>query len=132
MILPRAVARFNKRVNNPIQRNWAWLLPPWAMIRHAGRRTGRAYLTPVVALRSNGGIAIALLYGEQSDWVRNVLAGGGELTRRGRRYAMVDPRVVDAGDRAALGPLARRFARIPGRALVSGLEPLPGGGRPRT
>ncbi|WP_320669387.1 nitroreductase family deazaflavin-dependent oxidoreductase [Patulibacter defluvii] len=131
MILPRAVARFNKHVSNPIQRNWAWLLPPWATIRHLGRRSGRPYLTPVVALRSHGGVAIALVYGERSDWVRNVLAGGGELTRRGRRYRMVDPRVVDADDRTALGPLARSAARVPGRALVCELEPLPGGGRPR-
>ena len=27
--LSRRVARFNRAVNNPIQRQYAWLLPPW-------------------------------------------------------------------------------------------------------
>ena len=31
MQLPRAVVRFNKMINNPIQRQYAWLLPPWVI-----------------------------------------------------------------------------------------------------
>ena len=41
MKLSRRVARFNKRINNRIQGIYAWLLPPWAVILHEGRRSGR-------------------------------------------------------------------------------------------
>lgn len=51
MQLSRCVARFNKAVNNPVQGLYAWIVPPWAVILHRGRRSGRAYRTPVLAFR---------------------------------------------------------------------------------
>jgi hypothetical protein len=47
--LSRRVARFNRAVNNPVQRQYAWLLPPWVIVCHRGRRSGRLYRTPVNA-----------------------------------------------------------------------------------
>ncbi len=82
--LSRRVARFNREVNNPIQLTYAWLLPPWAVICHHGRRSGRPYRTPVNAYRHGQTLAVVILYGERSDWVQNVLAGGGEVVRAGR------------------------------------------------
>ena len=49
MKLSRRVAHFNKVVNNRIQSVYAWLVPPWAVILHRGRRSGRSYRTPVLA-----------------------------------------------------------------------------------
>src|SRR5207302_4707658 len=89
--LSRRVARFNRAVNNPIQRQYAWLLPPWVIIVHRGRRSGRIYRTPVNAYKRGRTLAVVVLYGEESDWVRNVLAGGGQVVRRGRTYELVDP-----------------------------------------
>src|SRR6266581_880747 len=43
-----------------------------AQIRHVGRRSGRTYTTPVSARRSGDMIVIALTFGNQSDWSRNV------------------------------------------------------------
>jgi deazaflavin-dependent oxidoreductase (nitroreductase family) len=97
MQVPRRVARFNRAVNNPIQRQWAWLLPPWALIVHRGRRSGRLYRTPVVASVRGGRLRVAVLYGERSDWVLNLLAGGGQVVRRGRTYTVIESRLVSGG-----------------------------------
>src|SRR5664280_730948 len=47
-----------------------------SIVRHVGRRSGRTYETPVVAVEHDDSFLIALPYGERTDWVRNVLAGG--------------------------------------------------------
>ena len=75
MQVPRRVVRFNNAINNPIQSQYAWLLPPWAIVAHRGRRSGRLYRTPVIAFRRGSSLAIGVLYGDGSDWVQNVLAG---------------------------------------------------------
>src|ERR1700741_380720 len=120
--LSRRVARFNRRINNPIQRQYAWLLPPWAIIVHRGRKTGRVYRTPVDAFRSGNSLAVVILYGERSDWVRNVLPGGAQLARGGKTYAVVSARIVAPPAPTAAGelsPAARRFGRMSGKVLVA-------------
>lgn len=130
MKLSRRVARFNKAVNNPVQGLYAWALPPWAIILHRGRRSGRAYRTPVLAFRHGDTLIVALLYGEESDWLRNVQAGGGRLLRMGRTYELSAPRVVDAAaasELARLSPIARAYLRLSDRqALFQIGERLPG------
>lgn len=123
MEVPRAVVRFNNAINNPIQRQYAWLLPPWAIIVHRGRRSGRIYRTPVVASRRGRQFAIAILYGERSDWVQNVVAGGGEVVRGGRTYELVDARVVtmEEASRLVSGP-ALALGRASGKVLVATLD----------
>jgi hypothetical protein len=67
MRLPEGLARFNRHVTNPIQRLWAGWAPSFAIIEHVGRRSGKAYRTPVSAFNAtvNGkpGIAVLLTYG---------------------------------------------------------------------
>lgn len=100
--LPRALAGFNRSITNPIQARWAGRLPPWAIIEHTGRNSGRTYRTPVLAATRDDRIYIAILYGEESDWVRNLLAaGGGHVIRTFRRHRLVNPRV----ERRATGPV---------------------------
>jgi deazaflavin-dependent oxidoreductase (nitroreductase family) len=100
--LPRALAEFNRRVSNPIQARWAGRLPPWAIIEHTGRVSGRTYRTPVLAALRDDRIYVAILYGEESDWVRNLLAGGeAHVIRTFRRHRLVEPRV----ERRATGPV---------------------------
>lgn len=94
MKVRRRIAGFNKVVTNRVQGQWAWLLPPWAVVVHSGRRSGRVYRTPVVASVRAGELRIRVLYGLESDWVQNLLAaGGGELVRRGRTYPLHNPRI---------------------------------------
>lgn len=123
MEIPRTVVRFNRAVNNPIQRQYAWLLPPWAIVVHRGRRSGRVYRTPVVAFRRGRELAVVILYGERSDWVQNALAGGAEVVRGGRTFALVEPRVVridEASD--SLSAPARALGRTSGKLLVGILD----------
>jgi deazaflavin-dependent oxidoreductase (nitroreductase family) len=118
MVLPRGMARFNKRVTNRVQGLWAPYLPPWAMIIHKGRKSDRRYGTPVLAWKSGNTLGIVLYYGADTDWVRNVLAAGGAEVRRGAHtFTLGNPRVVDAADPAIRGPLRRLAGR---RAILLG------------
>lgn len=47
--LPRALARINRVVTNRVMGLWAPYLPPWAVLLHTGRRSGRAYRTVLFA-----------------------------------------------------------------------------------
>ncbi len=131
--LSRRVARFNKAINNPIQRQYAWLLPPWAIIVHPGRRSGTVYRTPVDAFRKGDTLAVVVLYGERSDWIRNLLAaGGGQVVRGGRTYEFINPRVVDVrtAGHEEVSRVALQFGRASGKLLIGRLgAPEPGFGR---
>jgi deazaflavin-dependent oxidoreductase (nitroreductase family) len=66
-----------------------------AQIRHVGRRSGRTYTTPVSARRSGDMVVIALTFGNQSDWSRNVRAAGGASIRiEGEDYDVTRPQVM--------------------------------------
>lgn len=114
MSLPRALAHFNRFVNNPIQRRWAGLLPGYGIVEHVGRKSGKQYRTPVNVFRSDGGFVIWLGYGLQTDWLRNLqAAGGGTLMHRRKRYVVSDPRVVSGPEGIRLLPApARLLAKI--------------------
>jgi deazaflavin-dependent oxidoreductase (nitroreductase family) len=95
MPLPRRLARFNLVVTNRVLGPLARHLPGFAVVEHVGRRSGRRYRTPVNLVRRGDGYAIALMYGADSQWVRNVLAAGGaDVETRGRRLRLVGPEVV--------------------------------------
>lgn len=47
MQVPEGLARFNKRVTNPIQRVFAGWAPGYAVIEHVGRPCGKPYQTPI-------------------------------------------------------------------------------------
>jgi deazaflavin-dependent oxidoreductase (nitroreductase family) len=128
--LSRRVARFNRAVTNPLQGSYAWLLPPWVVICHQGRRSGRLYRTPVNAYKRGRTLAVVVLYGEESDWVQNVLAGGGQVVRAGRTYELLAPRVVAPGDADGVALVARALGRVSKKLLVAELRgPQPGFGR---
>jgi deazaflavin-dependent oxidoreductase (nitroreductase family) len=74
-------------------RRW---FPYYAILRHAGRTSGTAYATPVVALRTTDGFMIPLPFGDATQWAKNlVAAGGGGLRFAGREYRIAEPRIVD-------------------------------------
>ena len=112
MPLPQRLARFNRRVTNPIANRVAGRVPPLAIIVHTGRRSGRTYRTPVMAFRdAEGGFVVALTYGSETDWVRNVLAAGGcELVRGGQPIRLEIPRVNEPADPPGGLPTPVRWA----------------------
>jgi len=99
-LMPSWMPAFSRRVVNPVQRLWAPWLPPWALIVHRGRRSGTEYRTPVLARRSGSTLSIALYYGRDAQWVRNLeAAGGGTVIRRGQRMRLANVRVEGADRR---------------------------------
>lgn len=80
--ISRRMARFNRSIANPVVRRFAGWLPPLAIVLHRGRRTGRAFATPVLAFGTADGLVVGVLYGIESDWVRNVQAAGRAQVRR--------------------------------------------------
>jgi deazaflavin-dependent oxidoreductase (nitroreductase family) len=95
MPIPRAIARFNLVVTNPILRHVAWWAPGFAMVTHVGRRSGAVRRTPVNIFPHGAGYAIALTYGRDSEWVKNVEAAGGCVVEtRGRQVRLARPTVV--------------------------------------
>src|SRR2546423_13473947 len=52
-------------------------VPLYILLRHRGRRSGRAYATPVEGMRVPGGLAIPMSFGERADWDRYIVSAGG-------------------------------------------------------
>lgn len=125
MPLPRGLARFNRAVTNRLARPVARHLPPLANVVHTGRTTGRVYRTPVLAFRHGRRVVIPLVYGADSDWVRNVLAADGcRLQRAGRLLVLTAPRRrTGSGALAVLPVLARPALRLVGPDGVLVLRP---------
>jgi len=99
----RWLAAFNLAVTNRITSRFAAWLPGFGIITHVGRKSGKVYRTPVNVFRAPNGFLIALTYGTQSEWVKNVLAAGGcQLETRGQRYQLSSPTIVH-------DPTRRRF-----------------------
>lgn len=66
-----------------------------SVIRHVGRTTGRPYETPVGAVATDDGFVIALPYGSNTDWLKNVLASGSAtIVDEGNTYRVDQPVVV--------------------------------------
>ena len=87
-----------------------------SIVRHVGRRSGRSYETPVVAVEHNDGFLIALPYGQRTDWAKNVMASGAaSVVSHGQTYRVDQPQVIPMGEATSFfGPkeqkLHRRFA----------------------
>jgi deazaflavin-dependent oxidoreductase (nitroreductase family) len=111
--LPDRLARFNRWVTNPLARTVAGRLPSMAIVHHRGRRSGRAYRTPVNAFPAPSGFVLALTYGADRDWVRNVLAEGGcVLEYRGRLVRARAPQIIVGEEGSRLvPPFVRRVLR---------------------
>ena len=107
----RWVAAFNLAVTNRVTSRFAVRLPGFGILTHVGRKSGRVYGTPVNVFRAPEGFLIALTYGRESEWVRNVLAAGaGQLETRGVQYQLSSPATVH-------DPTRRRFP-IPVRIVL--------------
>jgi deazaflavin-dependent oxidoreductase (nitroreductase family) len=126
-IVLRPIIRISRAWLNPQQLKTAGQPGASAsVIRHVGRRSGRAYETPVGAVPTDEGFVIALPYGLRADWVRNVLASGSAtIVHEGQIVAVDQPEVVPmrevadhfpAGDRRSFRLLRTdqclRFRRV--------------------
>jgi deazaflavin-dependent oxidoreductase (nitroreductase family) len=91
----RSVAAFHRAITNRIAIQFADRLPGFGILTSVGRKSGRLYRTPVNVFREPKGFVIALTYGRESGWVKNVLAAGGcQLETRGVPYQLCSPIIV--------------------------------------
>ncbi|MGH2514311.1 MAG: hypothetical protein ACRDHP_01520 [Ktedonobacterales bacterium] len=98
---------FAKHFVNPVLRNLAHSSHgPFALLRHVGRRSGKTYEIPIMVWPVESGFVIALTYGSQVDWLRNLQAAGqGSLRWHKREYVFQQPRFIDAKTALAVLPL---------------------------
>lgn len=88
--------RFNKYVLNRIMLLFAGGRV-YAVVHHIGRKSGKPYKTPVVAVPIEGGFAMPLPYGSDTDWCLNVQAAGRCTIVSGKKgYDVVQPEIVGA------------------------------------
>ena len=113
MPIPKAVGRWNKAGLNRVTRHIAPWMPGLGVIVHHGRRSGRRYQTPVNVFSAGDGYVIALTYGPDTDWVKNVLAAGGcELRTHGHMIQLGSPRLFHDESRSSIRPVERQVLRI--------------------
>jgi deazaflavin-dependent oxidoreductase (nitroreductase family) len=109
----RQMARLNRSVTNHILGPLAPHVPGMGVVIHRGRKTGRQYRTPVLVFRRGDRYVIALTYGPETDWVKNVLAAGGcTLETRGRTVTLTQPRLFHDEQRRAMPPVIRHMLAV--------------------
>lgn len=111
-VLGRRMARLG-RLPNRFVRLLACQLPGLGVVVHRGRRTGRAYKTPVKLFRQGDHYLVGCVYGVDSDWVQNVLtAGHCELLTRRRQLTVHEVQLVHDEDQGVLPLLVRIVFRL--------------------
>ncbi len=91
MPVPMWVAQINKRIFNKLELKRG----ARPVLSHVGRSSGKAYRTPLDAHRVDGGFIFIVMYGSDSDWVKNVQAAGtASLQVGGEQFDLVKPRLV--------------------------------------
>jgi len=104
---------YHKHVTNPVMvRFVSGRSAHAALLHHVGRRSGKAYATPLTAHRSEDTIIVPLPYGTKIDWLRNLQAAGqGVVKLEGRSFTVDEPEVVPVDSVMELLPsfVARLF-----------------------
>ena|SRR5713101_33982 len=105
------IRSFNKHILNKVTRAFAsFSRGPFAVIRHVGRRSGKPYETTIMVEPTVDSIVIALTYGPEVDWYRNILAAGhGTLLWHGSIYVIEKPESIDIKTALPAFPRASRL-----------------------
>jgi deazaflavin-dependent oxidoreductase (nitroreductase family) len=113
MPLPRSIARFNRVVTNRISRPVARYLPGFAVIVHQGRVSGTVYRTPVNCWIDDHSAIVALTYGSNTDWLKNLqAAAGGAVEHRGRTYQVGMPVLIGSEGLSRMPAVVRPILRM--------------------
>lgn len=93
MPLPRWVTRVNLAVTNRLTAPLAVRLPWFCILEHVGRRSGTVRRTPLNIFRRGDRWVVALTYGPDVQWLKNVVAAGEcRILTRGRWLRLAEPR----------------------------------------
>ena len=99
-----------------------------SIVRHVGRATGRSYETPVQAVATDDGFVIALPYGPNTDWLKNVVvAGSATIVHDGNTHQVDRPETVPMSAAAPLfsakDQRTHRLFRVDQCLMVRRVEP---------
>lgn len=103
----RRVIRAAARFINPLTlliagRRW---MPIVGILHHVGRRSGRAYATPLGMRPLGDSFLLPRTFGDNAAWYQNVLvAGWCVVTYRGKNYTLIQPEIVDYATAAPAFP----------------------------
>jgi deazaflavin-dependent oxidoreductase (nitroreductase family) len=112
MPLSRGLARFNRVVTNRISRPVAGWLPGFAVIVHRGRKSGAEHRTPVNAWLGDDDVIVALTYGRDTDWLKNLTAADGGMIVAGRKtYQVGRPQLIGSEGMRRMPALAKPILR---------------------
>lgn len=101
------------RVVNPLTRRIAGHLPWFGIVVVPGRRSRKIRRVPMNVFRMGDDYVMALTYGRDVDWVRNVLAAEGcRLETRGRVLELRDPELVHDPSRHLVPLIVRVFLGV--------------------
>ena len=101
---------FTTNVFNRLSRRFAGWLPGFGLLLYRGRTSGKAYRTPMNVFRHGDEYVLALTYGSEVQWVKNVMAADGcELKTRGRVVRLIDPRLFVDPSRSTMPQPVRFF-----------------------
>jgi deazaflavin-dependent oxidoreductase (nitroreductase family) len=104
---------FTTRVVNPLTRRIAGHLPWFGNVVVPGRRSGTTRRVPMNVFRRGDDYVMALTYGRDVDWVKNVLAAGGcRLETRSGMVDLRDPELVHDPRRRLVPLLVRIFLGV--------------------
>jgi deazaflavin-dependent oxidoreductase (nitroreductase family) len=125
MVLSARLARMNRHGLNRITGRIAHRVPGFGILHHVGRKSGKALTTPLNVFRQpGGGFVVALTYGPDTDWLKNVNAAGGcTITTRGVSYRLTNPRVVTDPTLAGMPAFVRAVLRLNGVEQFLHLDP---------
>ncbi len=131
----------DRRVRRIAGTRWGALYFNMSALKHVGRSSGHEYVTPLSAYPFGDGFVLALAYGPDTDWYRNILAAGKcALKWMGREYALERPEIIPISQAMRAYPLlVRPFIIVPGTKLFVWLHrqqeapaPVPGKGMAQT
>lgn len=104
---------FTTRVVNPLTRRIVGHLPWFGNVVVPGRRSGTIRRVPMNVFRRGDDYVMALTYGRDVDWVKNVLAAGGcRLETRSGMVDLREPELVHDPSRRLVPFLVRIFLGV--------------------
>ena len=103
------------RYLNPLTRPFAGWLPGFAILTHRGRTSGRTYRTPINVFRRGDAYVFFLTYGQNVQWVKNVLAAGeASIRTRGQDVGLTEPQLIEDPERRLAPWPVRAVGRVIG------------------
>lgn len=117
--LPNIVRYFSKLFKNRMIADVESGKSEMSIISHTGRKSGRAYRTPVEAIFMSDEVLIGLVYGRKTDWLKNVLAQGGcSIFYKLQTYTAINPVILPVDSARKLLPQGN--TKIPKNGAIAG------------